>query len=178
MYHPTAFAAWVGFLVTAINLLPIGQLDGGHMARALLGPSSRYLSWAAIAALVALGLAGSYTWLLLAIIVLFLGVRHPPPLNDMTKLDAKRKAIGVITFMVLIIAFVHIPLVSIGPTYSFETTPMGSTNATVAPGESHTFSVLVDNTGNAFNDIEFTVDSAPIGWSIISTIRRLRSSIG
>ena len=166
MIHPTAFAAWVGFLVTALNLLPVGQLDGGHVARALLGSNAKYLSWATIAVLVGLGLSGLYLgWLLFAVIILFLGVRHPPPLNDMTKLDLKRKALGVATFVVLIIAFVPIPLVSLNPTYSFEMTNMGSTNATMAPGESHTFSVLVNNTGNAFNDIEFTVDSPPVGWS-------------
>jgi hypothetical protein len=166
MIHPTAFAAWVGFLVTALNLLPVGQLDGGHVARALLGSNAKYLSWATIAVLVGLGLSGLYLgWLLFAVIILFLGVRHPPPLNDMTKLDLKRKAVGVATFVVLIIAFVPIPLVSLNPTYSFEMTNIGSTNATMAPGESHTFSVLVNNTGNAFNDIEFTVDSPPVGWS-------------
>lgn len=167
LIHPTAFAAWVGFLVTALNLLPVGQLDGGHVARALLGSNAKYLSWATIAALVALGLSGLYLgWLLFAVIILFLGVRHPPPLNDMTKLDLKRKAVGVATFVVLIIAFVPIPLVSVSPSYTFTMSSAGPANATVAPGESHVFPVLVNNTGNAFNDLEFTVDSAPLGWSV------------
>ncbi len=177
LMHPTAFAAWVGFLVTALNLLPVGQLDGGHVARALLGPNAKYLSWATVAALVALGLSGVYLgWLLFAVIILFLGVRHPPPLNDMTKLDTKRKAVGVITFMVLIIAFVPIPLTLQNPNYSFEANNIGSTNATIAPGESHTFSVLVNNTGNAFNDIELTVDSFPFGWSVAFKEHRLNDS--
>jgi membrane-associated protease RseP (regulator of RpoE activity) len=167
LIHPTAFAAWVGFLVTALNLLPVGQLDGGHVARALLGPNAKYLSWATIGVLIVLGLSTVYIgWLLFAMIILFLGVRHPPPLNDMTKLDLKRKALGVATFVVLIIAFVPIPLISLSPTYTFEMTNAGSTNAALAPGESHTFSVLVNNTGNAFNDIEFSVDTAPYGWSV------------
>jgi len=67
---------------------------------------------------------------------------------------------------VLIIAFVPIPLVSLNPTYSFEMTNIGLTNATMAPGESHTFSVLVNNTGNAFNDIEFSADPNAFGWSV------------
>ncbi|MDQ1371243.1 MAG: Peptidase protein [Candidatus Thermoplasmatota archaeon] len=54
LLHPTAFAAWVGFLVTALNLLPAGQLDGGHIARALFGHHAKYASWAAIAVLIAL----------------------------------------------------------------------------------------------------------------------------
>ena len=177
MIHPTAFAAWVGFLVTALNLLPVGQLDGGHVARALLGSNAKYLSWATIAVLVGLGLSGLYIgWLLFAVIILFLGVRHPPPLNDMTKLDLKRKAVGVATFVVLIIAFVPIPLVSLSPTYSFEMTNTGSTDATMAPGESHTFSLLVNNTGSAFNDIEFTVDPAPFGWSVAFKEHHLNDS--
>jgi membrane-associated protease RseP (regulator of RpoE activity) len=177
LIHPTAFAAWVGFLVTALNLLPVGQLDGGHVARALLGSNARYLSWATIAALVALGLSGLYLgWLLFAVIILFLGVRHPPPLNDMTKLDMKRKMLGMATFVVLIIAFVPIPLIELTPTYSFEMTNTGLTNATVAPGESHVFSVLVNNTGNALNDIEFTVDSAPFGWSVAFKEHHLNDS--
>lgn len=167
LVHPTAFAAWVGFLVTALNLLPVGQLDGGHIARALLGSKARYFSWATIAALVALGLSGVYLgWLLFAVIILFLGARHPPPLNDITKLDVKRKALGLAAFVVLVVAFVPIPLVLVSPTYSFEMANAGPTNATVSPGESYTFSMLMTNTGNAYNNIEFAVDSAPFGWSV------------
>ena len=167
LMHPTAFAAWVGFLVTALNLLPVGQLDGGHIARALLGSNARYLSWVTIAVLIGLGLSTVYLgWLLFAMIILFLGVRHPPPLNDMTKLDLKRKVVGVAAFVVLIIAFVPTPLISLNPTYTFEMTNIGSTNATIAPGESQAFSVLVNNTGNAFNEIEFSIDYAPYGWSV------------
>ncbi len=167
LLHPTAFAAWVGFLVTALNLLPVGQLDGGHVARALLGSNSRYLSWVTIAIMIGLGLTGVYLgWLLFAILILFLGVRHPPPLNDMTKLDAKRKAIGVVTFLVLVVAFVPIPLVSLNATYTFEMTNEGPTNTTLAPGESHVFAITVNNTGTAYNAINLTVQDAPFEWSI------------
>ncbi|MFQ5986129.1 MAG: site-2 protease family protein, partial [Thermoplasmata archaeon] len=55
LLHPTAFAGWVGFLVTGLNLLPAGQLDGGHVARALLGEKAKYLSYAAFFTLLALG---------------------------------------------------------------------------------------------------------------------------
>ncbi len=167
LLHPTAFAAWVGFLVTALNLLPVGQLDGGHVARALLGSNSRYLSWVTIAIMIGLGLTGLYIgWLLFAILILFLGVRHPPPLNDMTKLDVKRKAIGIATFLVLIVAFVPIPLVSLSATYTFDMTNEGTTNATIAPGGSHTFLVTVNNTGTAYNAVNLSVESAPFGWSV------------
>ncbi len=165
LIHPTLFAAWVGFLVTALNLLPVGQLDGGHVARALLGHRARYVSWVTIAILVVLGYF-YLAWLLFAVLILFLGARHPPPLNDITKLDVRRKAVGIIAFAVLVIAFVPIPLVSILPTYTFEMTPQESTNATIAPGETHLFTFNLTNDGNAFNDIGLTMDSAPPGWQV------------
>ncbi len=167
LVHPTAFAAWVGFLVTALNLLPVGQLDGGHIARALLGDRAKYLSWATVGALVVLGLTSAYLgWLLFAILIMLLGVRHPPPLNDITKLDLKSKVLGVATFAVLIVAFVPVPLMVVAPTYSMQTTSIGAMHATLAPGESHAFQVLANNTGNAYNNVEFSVDSAPFGWGV------------
>src|SRR6266511_93564 len=84
--HPLAFAGWVGLFVTAINLLPAGQLDGGHVARALLGSRQLYLSWSAI--LILFGLSLFYPgWFLFGFLIFILGVRHPPPLNDLTRLD-------------------------------------------------------------------------------------------
>src|SRR5947199_371678 len=81
--HPLAFAGWVGLFVTAINLLPAGQLDGGHLARALLGRRQFYISWAA--ALILFGLSAFYPgWFIFGFLILMLGVRHPPPLNDIS----------------------------------------------------------------------------------------------
>lgn len=165
LLHPTAFAAWVGFLVTALNLLPAGQLDGGHIARALLGPNAKYASWAAIAALIALSFF-YWSWLLFAILILFLGAKHPPPLNDINKLDAKRKMIGVFAFVVLIIAFVPIPMSAVLTDCSFEMTPLDDTNRTIVPGQDVTFQVLVSNTGNTKDNITFDKSSSPAGWVI------------
>src|SRR2546427_4527635 len=79
--HPTAFAGWVGLFVTALNLLPAGQLDGGHVARAVLGENGKFVSYGAL--LLMLGLSLFYQgWLIIAIFILLLGARHPPPLND------------------------------------------------------------------------------------------------
>ena len=106
---PLALAGWVGILVTAINLLPAGQLDGGHVFRALFGDRVRYVSYAAVILLFGLGLF--YTgWLFFAILILLLGVRHPPPLNDFTRLDVKRYAIGAFAIGVLVTGFVITPL--------------------------------------------------------------------
>ena len=91
--HPLALAGWVGLLVTAINLLPAGQLDGGHVFRALFGDRARSsATWRCCSSLI---LGFRYEgWFLFALLVFVLGVRHPPPLNDITPLDGKRWALG------------------------------------------------------------------------------------
>ncbi len=164
LLHPTAFAAWVGFLVTALNLLPVGQLDGGHIARALLGSKAKWLTWATIAAMVGIGFF-YFGWLLFALLILFLGARHPPPLNDISRLDAKRKGVGIFAFVVLVLAFVPIPMTPISADYSFDLVPQESTNATIAQGEALVFSILVDNVGNAWNKIDLVTESSPFGWT-------------
>ncbi len=165
LLHPTAFAAWVGFLVTALNLLPAGQLDGGHIARALLGRNAKYASWAAIAVLIGLSVF-YWSWLLFAILILFLGAKHPPPLNDITKLDTRRKLVGVFAFVVLIIAFVPIPMSAVLTETSFDMTSTDGTDRTVVAGTSATFHFLINNTGNAACEITFEMEEAPGGWYV------------
>lgn len=165
LLHPTAFAAWVGFLVTALNLLPVGQLDGGHIARALLGSRAKYLTWVTIAAMVAIGFV-YFGWLLFALLILFLGARHPPPLNDISPLDAKRKGVGIFAFVILAVAFVPIPMSPVSADYSFELVPLGDTNATIAQGEAEHFALQVVNSGNALNEIVLSRASAPPGWNV------------
>jgi len=163
LLHPTAFAAWVGFLVTALNLLPAGQLDGGHVARALFGAKAKYFSWVTVAVLVGIGMF-YYGWLIFALLILFLGARHPPPLNDISPLDLKRKGLGVLTFAVLIIAFVPIPMTAVTADYSFELQPIDATDATIALGGSHVFNATVENTGNALNEIVVTGSVNAADW--------------
>ncbi len=165
LLHPTAFAAWVGFLVTALNLLPAGQLDGGHIARALLGPNAKYASWVAIAVLI--GLSYFYmSWIVFAILILFLGAKHPPPLNDITKLDFRRKLVGVFAFVVLIVAFVPVPMTAVLADTSFEITPLDGTTRTIIPGQNSTFDLLVNNTGNTAFQVVFDELEAPSGWTV------------
>ena len=166
MLHPTAFAAWAGLFVTALNLLPVGQLDGGHVARALLGDKARYLSWATLAAMIALSMF-FFGWLLLAILVLFLGARHPPPLNDISRLGKKRTIVGVLTLSILLVGFVPQPLVIVGQDYSFEMVALDDTNATIVQNGTHLFSVYVNNTGNVLNHIEFAKQSSPNFWTVV-----------
>lgn len=108
--HPVAFAAWVGFLVTAINLFPIGQLDGGHVSRGLLGDRSKYLSYAFIMILILLGIY-YLSWILFAIIVIILGLNHPPPLNDISKPGRKEVLVGIVAIALVAISFSPVPFV-------------------------------------------------------------------
>ncbi len=106
---PLAIAGWVGLLVTAINLLPAGQLDGGHVFRALFGPRAVIVSWLAVGALFVMGIFYPGWWIF-AFLILILGARHPPPLNDITPLDWKRTALGAFAAAILVAGFVAIPL--------------------------------------------------------------------
>ena len=107
--HPLALAGWVGILVTAINLLPISQLDGGHVWRALFGDRARFVSYAAVILLFGLGLF-YVGWLFFAVLLLFLGLRHPPPLNDITPIGTGRAIVGALVGAILITGFVVIPI--------------------------------------------------------------------
>ncbi len=165
LLHPTAFAAWVGFLVTALNLLPAGQLDGGHISRALLGRNAKYASWATIAILIALSFE-YFAWMLFAFLILILGAKHPPPLNDITKLDIKRQIVGVIAFIILIVAFVPVPISIAVADHSIDVAPAGATNATIGPGETALFTFFVVNEGNVRNNISIETLGAPDGWEV------------
>lgn len=165
LLHPTAFAAWVGFLVTALNLLPAGQLDGGHIARALLGDKARFASWVTIAILIMLSFF-YFAWLFFAVLILFLGARHPPPLNDITVLDTKRRLAGVMAFVILVLAFVPVPVSVVTADHSFDMTPAGSTNATIRPGEAAEFSFVLQSTGNVDSNITVEASDLPDGWAV------------
>jgi len=107
--HPTLFAGWVGLFLTAINLLPVGQLDGGHIARALLKDKHKYASWVVIIAIMAAGMFNTGFLFLAFIILLLIGTQHQPPLNELTPLDTKRKMIGILALIVFAICFAPFP---------------------------------------------------------------------
>jgi membrane-associated protease RseP (regulator of RpoE activity) len=104
-----ALAGWAGLLVTALNLIPAGQLDGGHIAYALLGQRAKYLTWAVVGALLPLSLLWQ-GWLLWAALVVFLGRVHSVPLDDVTPLGPGEKRIGALAIFLFILVFVPIPL--------------------------------------------------------------------
>ncbi|MDW5562150.1 MAG: site-2 protease family protein [Methanomassiliicoccus sp.] len=162
--HPTAFAAWVGFLVTAINLLPIGQLDGGHVARGLLGDRAKYVGYATFffLALMTLFYDG---WFLFAILVFLLGLKHPAPLNDVTKIDKRSIVLGLAGLVVLAVTFVPQPMVTISPDHSFELNVVGGNNTTAAAGSMVEFTVLINNTGNTDSQVRMSLENIPGNWT-------------
>ncbi|MBI5810739.1 MAG: site-2 protease family protein [Deltaproteobacteria bacterium] len=112
--HPVAFAGWIGFFVTAMNLLPIGQLDGGHLVYALLGPRHRAVSIFMVAVLVILGIFTWHGWLLWAALITAIGMRHPPILDEDAQMDKRRKLISISSLAVFILTFMPTPFYVIG----------------------------------------------------------------
>ncbi|MBI5847690.1 MAG: site-2 protease family protein [Nitrospirae bacterium] len=107
--HPIAFAGWIGFFVTSLNLIPAGQLDGGHIAYAILGERHGWLSKCMIGLLVILGYFFQ-GWLVWAVLLLFLGSKHPPILYPEVPLDPGRKTIGFIALVIFILTFIPVPV--------------------------------------------------------------------
>jgi len=113
MIHPVAWAAWAGLLVTSLNLIPAGQLDGGHIFHVLFGPKgSRIALPIIIFVLAALGFAWNGWWLWV-ILILFFGRRYAEPLDQITPIDSKRKWLAVFTLIIFILIFMPVPLMII-----------------------------------------------------------------
>lgn len=109
--HPVALAGWVGLLVTALNLIPVGQLDGGHVVYAALGERwHRWISRGTLATLLVLGLGGAGTWLVWAVLLTALGVRHPRLLDVETPLDRPRRWGALATIGLFLLTFMPQPL--------------------------------------------------------------------
>jgi membrane-associated protease RseP (regulator of RpoE activity) len=107
--HPVGFAGWIGLLVTSLNLLPIGQLDGGHVAYALLGERQNKISRYVFLAILALGIFGWQGWLLWSLLLFIMGFRHPTPLEWWVPLDRKRQVIGWVAVAVFVLTFIPVP---------------------------------------------------------------------
>ena len=107
--HPIAWAGWAGLLVTALNLIPAGQLDGGHIMYVLMGKRTSSLLPFILGALVLLGFAWSGWWFWAALIF-FLGRFHAEPLDQITPLDQKRKVLAIVGIVVFFLVFMPVPL--------------------------------------------------------------------
>jgi membrane-associated protease RseP (regulator of RpoE activity) len=111
--HPMVFAAWFGMLATALNLFPAGQLDGGHVAYAVLGRRSTQLTLATVIAAVGLTVysTGWLVWtILLLLMIVFIGPEHPPTLDDHVPLDRTRLILAIVGLVMLILCFTPAPL--------------------------------------------------------------------
>ena len=107
--HPMAYAAWIGLWVTSINLIPMGQLDGGHISYALFGKKSVWIARGFFVAIMILGILwmGWLFWgLFTAFIIRFY---HPSPVRDDIPLDRKRKFLGILAMILLIVTFLPVP---------------------------------------------------------------------
>jgi len=107
--HPVARAAWVGVLATALNLLPIGQLDGGHILYSVAGRYHRLLSRLFVLALIPMGLLYSNSWLLWALILFFLGLRHPS-IYDPNPLSPGRRKLAFLALIIFLLSFSVTPV--------------------------------------------------------------------
>ncbi len=172
LMHPTAFAGWVGLLVTAMNLLPAGQLDGGHIARALFKEKARFVSYLTVFLLVILSFA-FMGWLIFAFLIIFLGTSHPPPLDEVSELGGKRKVMGVVALVILLACFVPVPLEEgkfVPDEYGSEIQPFDD-EVTIAPGGTAVYMIAVKNSGNMRDTLEFqfAAEGGNGNWSITAS---------
>jgi membrane-associated protease RseP (regulator of RpoE activity) len=118
--HPVGWAGWVGLLVTSINLVPIGQLDGGHVAYAVLGRHARFVSRIMVVFLIVMGVFFHTTWLIAAALILFFEfkskfrLRHPPVVDEIVPLDVKRRLLGLLLLAIFFLSFIPAPVEGFG----------------------------------------------------------------
>ena len=115
---PTSAAArstwlgWFGLLITGLNMIPISQLDGGHVIHGLLGTRSRYFARATLLTAMFLIIAGQYyTWVLMIVLVTLLGVDHPPSYDDRVPIGPVRWVVGLASLSIPILCFPPVPLI-------------------------------------------------------------------
>lgn len=111
--HPMGFAAWAGCFLTAMNLLPVWQLDGGHISYALLRRKSIYVTGASVLLCIAFAFVFSWNWAVWAgmfvALMFFFGPHHFPTLDDELPLDTPRIALAIAAAVVLVLCFMPVP---------------------------------------------------------------------
>ncbi len=109
--HPVFIAAWFGMLVTMLNLIPVGQLDGGHVMRAFLGPKAEHWGPRVASGLLVMALLFSVSWLVWFFLVLkVVGFGHPPPVDDEAPLSRGRRIISIVTWVFSVLSFMPVPV--------------------------------------------------------------------
>ena len=107
--HPIGFAGWIGLFVTSLNLIPVGQLDGGHVAYAVLGRKYEKMASFILFSLAVIGVFFWPGWLIWAVIIFFMGRKHPPSLNPYLELDFVRKIVAWIVLAIFFLTFIPVP---------------------------------------------------------------------
>lgn len=111
MLNPLLFAGWVGIFITALNLIPVGQLDGGHIVYSLIGKRAHTVAMLVLGGGMAyMVYTGSYQYTLIIVLLLFMGPRHPPTANDHEKLGWFRIVLGWLTLAFIFIGFTPNPI--------------------------------------------------------------------
>jgi membrane-associated protease RseP (regulator of RpoE activity) len=104
-------AGWVGLLVTGLNMLPVSQLDGGHISAALFGRRGNWVARGVLlAAITAIVVLGAYNWVVMVVVVALIGVDHPPIRDDGRPLGPLRTALGILSFLIPVVTFMPEPL--------------------------------------------------------------------
>lgn len=111
--HPMGYAGWLGLYITMLNLIPAGQLDGGHIAYALFGRRARYVTWACVLAMALLSMLW-IGWLLWVALILTIGRRSAVPLDDLTTLKPWQMAVAAAMLVVFLLTFSPVPLQVVG----------------------------------------------------------------
>lgn len=109
--HPIAFAGWVGILVTALNLFPVGQLDGGHITYALFGKRSLRLAPFFLVIFILMGIFFWIGWFVWALLIYFLGLKHPHIYDEDKRLSPGRRLLGVLVLIIFIVSFTPEPII-------------------------------------------------------------------
>jgi len=108
--HPVAFAGWVGILVTAFNLFPVGQLDGGHVSFSLLGEKSKGLARLLLVVFVIMGVFFWIGWIVWTLVIVLLGLKHPRVIDDPEGLSPSRRIIGAVMILIFVLSFIPAPI--------------------------------------------------------------------
>jgi membrane-associated protease RseP (regulator of RpoE activity) len=110
--HPTFMAGWAGLFVTAFNLIPLSQLDGGHALYAVAGRKQRFFAFPVLAVLAYLGF-GFASWWVLSVLVLAFGLRHPPVLDEDAPLSSGRKLVAIGSLAIFVLCFMPVPITNV-----------------------------------------------------------------
>ncbi len=110
LLHPVAFAAWIGLFVTTLNLLPIGQLDGGQISYALFNDNYKFLGISFFVVLLGLGFYWSGWWIFAGLTALIFRFQHAPTLDPTAELEFKHKALGCFSIFIFVVTFIPIPI--------------------------------------------------------------------